>query len=235
MRTVWVTERDELALSWFGIVRISNMDTVRWLLGAVNGWDRPGQIRQAQRWVTRMESAGKIRRATLGTPGGAVVWATSEVPGARKPNLFSQTTRHEIAVSAASARYAVAGFAWQEDERPAGHRRPPSGRSRTRRRRVRIADRGRAHPETRAAVRPDLHRLPAPARPRGGGAGGVPLQPGFREGRPLRTSAADCSRCCPACGCSRRLRRKHRGLAGRRPAALAQPAVRASPRAAGCQ
>jgi hypothetical protein len=120
IRAVWVTERDELALSWFGIVRMSNMDTIRWVLGAVNGWDRPVQIRQAQRWVTRMEIAGKVRRAALGTPGGSVVWATSEVPGARKPNLFSQTTRHEIAVSAASARYAVAGFAWQEDERPSG-------------------------------------------------------------------------------------------------------------------
>lgn len=125
IRNVWLTERDELALSWFGIVRISNVDTVRWLLGAVNGWDRPVQIRQAQRWVARMEVAGKIRRTVLGTPGGSVVWATSDVPGARRPNLFSQTTRHEIAVSAASARYALAGFAWQEDDRPTttgGHR-----------------------------------------------------------------------------------------------------------------
>ena len=122
---VWLTSRDEMALSWFSVVRISNVDTVRWLLGAVNGWDRPVQIRQAQRWIARMETAGKIRRAALGTPGGSVVWATAEVPGARRPNLFAQTTRHEIAVSAASARYALAGFAWQEDERPAtrgGHR-----------------------------------------------------------------------------------------------------------------
>ena len=123
--TVWVTERDEMALVWFGIVRISNVQTVRWVLGAVNGWEMPVQIRQAQRWVSRMETAGMIRRAALGGPGGSVVWATSEVTGARKPNLFSQTTRHEIAVSAASARYAAAGFAWQQDERPSsvgGHR-----------------------------------------------------------------------------------------------------------------
>lgn len=76
------------------------------------------QVRQAQRWVARMETAGVIQRAALGGPGGSIVWATSDVTGARSPNLFSQTTRHEIAVSAASARYAAAGFAWQEDERP---------------------------------------------------------------------------------------------------------------------
>lgn len=115
---MWVTGRDEMALHWFRIVRISNMQTVRWLLGAVNGWERPVQIRQAQRWVSRMETAGMLRRANLGGAGGAVVWATFEVTRAAKPNIHGQTTRHEIAVSAASARYAAAGWAWQRDDRP---------------------------------------------------------------------------------------------------------------------
>ena len=116
--SVWVTDRDEAALVWFRIVRISNVQTVRWLLGAVNGWERPVQLRQAQRWVSRMETAGKIRRVHLGGPGGAVVWATFDVTQATKPNIHGQTTRHEIAVSAASARFAVAGWAWQRDDRP---------------------------------------------------------------------------------------------------------------------
>ncbi len=91
---------------------------VRWLLGAVNGWACPVQIRQAQRWVSRMETAGKVRRINLGGPGGAVVWGTFEVTRASKPNLYGQTTRHEIAVSAASARFAAAGYAWRRDDRP---------------------------------------------------------------------------------------------------------------------
>ncbi len=115
---VWVTDRDEAALVWFRIVRISNLQTVRWLLGAVNGWDRPVQLRQAQRWVSRMETAGKVRRVHLVGAGGAVVWGTFDVTQASKPNIFGQTTRHEIAVSAASARYAAAGWAWQRDEKP---------------------------------------------------------------------------------------------------------------------
>jgi hypothetical protein len=115
---VWVTPRDEMALSWFRIVRISNVQTVRWLLGAVNGWERPVQIRQAQRWVSRMETAGMIRRVNIGGPGGAVVWGTFEATQASRPNIYAQTTRHEIAVSAASARFAAAGWAWQRDQRP---------------------------------------------------------------------------------------------------------------------
>ncbi|RIX30229.1 hypothetical protein D1781_01930 [Amnibacterium setariae] len=38
--------------------------------------------------------------------------------GSRRPNLFAQTTRHEIAVSAASTRYLAAGYSWARDERP---------------------------------------------------------------------------------------------------------------------
>jgi hypothetical protein len=115
---VWVTGRDEMTLNWFRVVRISNMQTVRWVLGAVNGWERPVQIRQAQRWVSRMETAGMLRRAHLGGAGGAVLWGTFEVTRATKPNVHGQTIRHEIAVSAASARYAAGGWAWRRDDRP---------------------------------------------------------------------------------------------------------------------
>ena len=59
-----------------------------------------------------------VRRANVGGPGGSVVWATFEVTQASKPNLHGQTTRHELAVSAASARFAAAGYAWRRDERP---------------------------------------------------------------------------------------------------------------------
>ena len=60
-----------------------------------------------------------VGRAQLGGAGGSLVWATYAGTGLSKPNLYRQTTRHEVAVAAASARYAAAGYAWQRDEKPA--------------------------------------------------------------------------------------------------------------------
>jgi hypothetical protein len=65
-----------------------------------------------------METVGLIRRAQLGGAGGSLVWATYAGTGQGKPNLYRQTTRHEVAVAAASARYATAGYAWQRDDKP---------------------------------------------------------------------------------------------------------------------
>lgn len=118
-QVVHVRERDEQALGWFGIVRVSNVQAVRWVLGALNGWDGPVSARRAQLWCSRMEAAGLIGRAQMGGPGGAVVWGTYAGVGRARPDVFRQTTRHEVAVSTASARYATAGYAWQRDERAA--------------------------------------------------------------------------------------------------------------------
>lgn len=116
-RTVWVTRRDEQMIEWFSIVRVTNMQTIRWVLGALNGADGPVSLRQAQSWCTRMKSVGVVDVKQVGAPGGSVVWAASKATGQSKPDLLRQTTRHEIAVSAVSARYAVAGYAWQRDEK----------------------------------------------------------------------------------------------------------------------
>jgi hypothetical protein len=104
-------------MDWFSIVRVTNVQTMRWVLGALNGWDRPVSTRQAQSWCARMQSAGYIDRVNLGGAGGSVVWATFAGIGRSKPDIYRQTTRHEIAVSTACARYAAAGYAWQRDER----------------------------------------------------------------------------------------------------------------------
>jgi hypothetical protein len=64
-----------------------------------------------------MRTAGVIDSAQLGGAGGAVVWATYAAVRQAKPDLYRQTTRHEIAVAAASARYAAAGYAWQRDDK----------------------------------------------------------------------------------------------------------------------
>lgn len=118
-RTVWVMPRDESVLGWFSIVRIANVQSVRWVLGAMNGYSSPVSVRRAQTWCSRMETAGMVGRAQLGGAGGALVWATYAGTGLSKPNLYRQTTRHEVAVAAASGRYAAAGYAWQRDEKPA--------------------------------------------------------------------------------------------------------------------
>ncbi|WP_133765088.1 hypothetical protein [Amnibacterium kyonggiense] len=104
---------------WFSIVRIADVQSVRWVLAALNGVDRPVSVRRAQSWCARMEAAGLVERAQLGGRGGALVWGTYAGTGVTRPNLHRQTTRHEVAVAAASARYATAGYAWQRDEKPA--------------------------------------------------------------------------------------------------------------------
>ncbi|GAA2750179.1 hypothetical protein [Amnibacterium kyonggiense] len=118
-RTVWVMPRDESMFTWFSIVRIADVQSVRWVLGALNRSGQPVSVRRAQAWCARMQSAGLVDRAQLGGRGGSLVWATYASTGLGKPNLYRQTTRHEVAVAAASARYATAGYAWQRDEKPA--------------------------------------------------------------------------------------------------------------------
>jgi hypothetical protein len=109
--------RDEAMFNWFRIVRIADVQSVGWVLGALNGSDGPVSARRAQSWCARMEVGGKVERAQLGGRGGALVWATSAGTGLSKPHLYRQATRHEVAVAAASARYATAGYAWQRDQR----------------------------------------------------------------------------------------------------------------------
>jgi hypothetical protein len=65
-----------------------------------------------------MEVLKLIGRANLGGPGGSIVLGTYEATGQAPPNICRQTTRHEIVVSAVSARYLAAGFAWRRDDRP---------------------------------------------------------------------------------------------------------------------
>jgi hypothetical protein len=115
---VWVTGRDERVCEWLRIVRVTDVQAIRWILGALNESDGPVSTRQAQAWCARTEIVGLIERANLGGPGGSIVWGTYEATGQSRPNIYRQTNRHEVAVSAVSARYIAAGFAWRRDERP---------------------------------------------------------------------------------------------------------------------
>ncbi len=117
-RRVWVTGRDERVCEWLRIVRVTDVQAIRWILGVLNESEGPVSTRQAQAWCARMEIVGLIERANLGGPGGSIVWGTYEATGQSRPNIYRQTTRHEVAVSAVSARYINAGFGWRRDERP---------------------------------------------------------------------------------------------------------------------
>jgi hypothetical protein len=117
-RRTWVTGRDERVCEWLRIVRVTDVQAIRWVLGALNEIDGPVSTRRAQAWVARMEVVGLIERANVGGPGGSIVWGTYEATGQGRPNIYRQTTRHEVAVASVSARYINAGFAWRRDERP---------------------------------------------------------------------------------------------------------------------
>lgn len=75
-RTVWVMPRDESMLTRFSIVRIADVQSVRWVLGALNDQPGPVSMRRAQSWCARMETVGMVGRAQLGGAGGSLVWAT---------------------------------------------------------------------------------------------------------------------------------------------------------------
>lgn len=110
-----LTLRDAELLRWFEVVRLTNMEGLRWVLAGANGSAEPVSLRAAQAWVKRMESAGLVDRALTVNSGGSVVWATKSAIDKSVPTLLSQTTRHEVAVSMVAARYAAAGYSWARD------------------------------------------------------------------------------------------------------------------------
>jgi hypothetical protein len=118
---VQVTERDLAMVEWLGVVRLAEVDAIRWALGAMLGSAEPISTRKAQHWVMRMVEAGLVARARPTFQGASIVWATHDAVGRQPPNLFRQTTRHEVAVAAVSARYLALGYTWKRDRRPVSH------------------------------------------------------------------------------------------------------------------
>lgn len=114
-RRVWVTERDEAMIEWLTLIKITSMQGVRWMLGALNGTEGPVSLRKAQSWCARMETVQLVERGRVSSVGGALVWPTHAASGRTPPSLLRQTTRHEVAVSVVSARYLSAGWSWDRD------------------------------------------------------------------------------------------------------------------------
>jgi hypothetical protein len=112
---IQMTDRDEAALDWLGTVRIADMEAVRWVLGALNGSRDPVTLRKAQRWVARMKEVGAVDSGRPTFRDGSLLWSTHAWTGESRPNLYRQTTRHEVAVSIAAARFLAHGYTWESD------------------------------------------------------------------------------------------------------------------------
>jgi len=115
-----MTERDWDMIQWLDLVRVADMDGVRWALGALAGAGETVSLRKAQQWSARLESVGLVGRFRPVYMDGSIVYPTRMATGQRPPNLLRQTTRHEVAVASVSARYMAAGYEWTRDRQPQG-------------------------------------------------------------------------------------------------------------------
>jgi hypothetical protein len=66
-----------------------------------------------------MSEMGLVERGRLTYHGNYIAWPSLHATGRPGPNLFRQTTRHELAVAIASARFLGRGYRWTRDRRPA--------------------------------------------------------------------------------------------------------------------
>lgn len=114
-----MTKRDQAMLDWLSVVRLADVDAVRWALGGLAGSGGPVTTRRANVWISRLVDEGLLGRARPNFRDGSVIWATHQAIGKTAPNLFRQTTRHEVAVASVSARYLAHGYTWARDRKPA--------------------------------------------------------------------------------------------------------------------
>jgi hypothetical protein len=112
---VLVTARDEAMLEWLGVVRVSDIESIRFALAAFADANQPVSLRRAQQWVARLRQTGLIETSRLTLQDGSVVWASQKAIGKKPLNLLGQTFRHEVAVASASARYLFNGWTWSRD------------------------------------------------------------------------------------------------------------------------
>jgi hypothetical protein len=118
---VQLTGRDAAVLEWLSVVRLADMDAMRFALAGLATNEHPVDpitLRKAQRWVSRMIEVGMVARARPTFQTSSIVWATHQAIGRIAPNLYRQTTRHEVAVATVAARYLAQGYEWSRDRKP---------------------------------------------------------------------------------------------------------------------
>jgi len=108
-------------VEWLRVIRVSDMESIRFALAAFADATRPVTLRRAQQWVARMGETGLIDRARLTLQDGSAIWATQRATGMRPLNLLGQTFRHEVAVASASARYLFNGWSWARDRKASSY------------------------------------------------------------------------------------------------------------------
>ena len=118
---VLVTARDEQMIEWLKVVRVTDMESVRFALAAFADATRPVTLRRAQQWVARLVELGLVEKQRLTLQDGSAIWATQRATGMRPLNLLGQTFRHEVAVASASARYLFNGWSWARDRRASSY------------------------------------------------------------------------------------------------------------------
>lgn len=116
-----LTARDERMIEWLRIVRMADLDGIRWALAGLKNGNANSEVsvRRANQWIARMAEVGLVDRIRPMYRDRQVVWPTHKATGQTAPILFRQTMRHELAVAAVSARYLARGYTWSRDRRPA--------------------------------------------------------------------------------------------------------------------
>lgn len=111
-----LTSRDEAMLDWINVVRLADVDAIRWALSAYQvDHDGPVSVRRANHWIARMAELGYLGRVRPVYRDRQIVWPTFQASGRSAPRLFRQTMRHELAVSAVAGRFLASGYEWKRD------------------------------------------------------------------------------------------------------------------------
>jgi hypothetical protein len=118
---VLVTARDEQMIEWLRVVRVTDMESIRFALAAFADATTPVTLRRAQQWVARLAKLGLVEKERLTLQDGSAIWATQRATGMRPLNLLGQTFRHEVAVASASARYLFNGWSWARDRKASSY------------------------------------------------------------------------------------------------------------------
>jgi hypothetical protein len=118
---VLVTARDEQMIEWLKVVRVTDMESIRFALAAFADATRPVSLRRAQQWVALLVELGLVEKQRLTLQDGSAIWATQRATGIRPLNLLGQTFRHEVAVASASARYLFSGWSWARDRKASSY------------------------------------------------------------------------------------------------------------------
>ena len=108
-------------IDWLKVVRVTDMESIRFALAAFADATRPVSLRRAQQWVARLAELGLVEKERLTLQDGSVIWATQRATGMRPLNLLGQTFRHEVAVASASARYLFNGWSWTRDRKASSY------------------------------------------------------------------------------------------------------------------